>query len=130
MGAESSVKDGYMVTLPHNNNCLCNQNSHEVLFHVDKYAVCRCACGQAYVTGIDRNSIAAEYDGDNYFIERNNYLEKWGELSIHFQKIVTRIKKYKSNGAFLDVGCSVGIFLDVARQKAIEVKGVQFSKWA
>lgn len=112
------------------NNCLCGELNSTVLFVVDKYTVQKClVCGQAYVSGISLSN-SSEYDESNYFIERNKYLEKWEELSAHFQTILDKIKKYKSNGTLLDVGCSVGILLDVARQSGFVVKGVEFSRWA
>jgi len=76
------------------------------------------------------DAINFEYDENSYFTERNNYLEKWEELSAHFNNILEKIKKYKPNGTFLDVGCSVGILLDVAGHNGFEVKGVEFSRWA
>ncbi|GFE60326.1 class I SAM-dependent methyltransferase [Geobacter sp. AOG2] len=112
-------------------NCLCGNQSADFLFSVHKYTVHQCvACGQVYISGISLDSSSSEYDESDYFTERNNYLEKWGELSTHFQGILNKIKTYKSNGAFLDVGCSVGVLLDVARQNGFEVKGVEFSTWA
>jgi 2-polyprenyl-3-methyl-5-hydroxy-6-metoxy-1,4-benzoquinol methylase len=112
------------------NNCLCAKSTGEILFRVDKYAVHLCTCGQAYIKGVNLDAISTEYDESNYFTERNNYLEKWEELSVHFNSVLDKIKTYKSQGTFLDIGCSVGVLLDAARQNGFEVKGVEFSTWA
>lgn len=112
--------------------CLCNEfESYKILFSVNGKTICRCkTCGQVYVRGIDSNIVEIEYDESSYFTERNCYLEKQKELSAHFQKILDKVLLYKSNGTFLDIGCSVGLFLDAARQKGFAVKGVEVSKWA
>lgn len=112
-------------------NCLCGEQSVRFLFTSGKYSVQKClVCGQIYVSGINLISSCSEYDESRYFTERNNYLDKWEELSSHFQIILDKIKIYTSKGAVLDVGCSVGILLDVARNNGFAVKGVEFSTWA
>ena len=38
------------------------------------------------------------------------------------------IKKYKTQGSLLDIGCSVGIFLKIAKQDGWETYGLEISK--
>ena len=110
--------------------CLCSETSNVVLFEVGTQSVCRCAaCNQVYVTGINVGTVQADYDKD-YFAERNAYINRWEEFSRLFQKIIDKIIKFKPQGRLLDVGCSVGIFLDVARKNGFDVKGVEVSTWA
>jgi 2-polyprenyl-3-methyl-5-hydroxy-6-metoxy-1,4-benzoquinol methylase len=112
--------------------CICSEtDSYHVLFSADNKAVCQCnMCGQAYVKGIEHNIVQAEYDESTYFTERNCYLGRREELAGQFQAILNKAKSYVSGGTFLDIGCSVGIFLDVARQNGFSAKGVEVSTWA
>lgn len=102
-----------------------------MLFAAGEHEVLQCnRCGQVFISGIDLNVVLAEYDESHYFLELNSYVERWEELSGHFQKIVNKIRRYKAGGDFLDVGCSVGVFLDVAKKNGFNVKGVEVSGWA
>jgi len=113
------------------NRCICAETNSTVLFTAESYSVCSCiSCGQVYVKGIDLNVIKDKYNEKDYFAERNDYINRWEEFSYLFQKIVDKIIKFKPQGRLLDVGCSVGIFLDVALKNGFDVKGVEVSTWA
>ena len=45
-----------------------------------------------------------------------------------FRKRLTLIKKYKKTGKLLDIGCSTGLFLDIAKKDGWTVQGIEFSK--
>ena len=111
--------------------CICNETKNSVLFATKSYSICRCiSCGQVYVTGIDLNVIKETYNEKQYFSERNAYISRWDEFSRLFRKIIDKIIKFKPQGRLLDVGCSVGILLDVAHKNGFDVKGVEVSTWA
>ena len=112
--------------------CLCSTgDDYHVLFSADDKTVCQCnKCGQVSVRGIDKSIVEAEYDESTYFTERNNYLTQQKEIASQFQVILDRANSFKSGGTFLDIGCSIGIFLDVARHNGFDVRGVEISKWA
>ncbi len=44
--------------------------------------------------------------------------------------ILERIEKHKKAGHMLEIGCANGFFLDEARRRNWEVRGVEISKWA
>ena len=114
-----------------NSRCICLDRNCKEIFAAESYSVCRCVnCGQVYVKGIDLNAIEKKYNEKDYFAERNNYIDRWEEFSRLFQRIVEKIVIFKPHGRLLDVGCSVGIFLDVARKNGFDVKGVEVSTWA
>lgn len=46
-----------------------------------------------------------------------------------FSRNLQNLKKYKATGKLLDVGCSLGLFLDLARKDGWEIRGVEPSKW-
>jgi 2-polyprenyl-3-methyl-5-hydroxy-6-metoxy-1,4-benzoquinol methylase len=111
--------------------CICSGTDSAVLFTSGSHSICRCvSCGQVYVSGIDIDVIKEVYNEKQYFAERNAYIVRWDEFSRLFQKIIDKIIKFKPQGRLLDVGCSVGILLDVARKNGFDVKGVEVSTWA
>ncbi len=113
------------------NQCICSEVNGKELFTAESYSVCRCiSCGQVYIKGIDLTIIKEKYNEKDYFAERNDYINRWDEFSRLFQKIIDKIIKFKPQGRLLDVGCSVGIFLDVAQKNGYTVKGVEVSTWA
>jgi 2-polyprenyl-3-methyl-5-hydroxy-6-metoxy-1,4-benzoquinol methylase len=112
-------------------SCLCSETSNVVLFKVGAQSVCRClTCSQVYVTGINVDTVQTVYDKEEYFADRNAYIDRWDEFSGIFQKIIDKIIIFKPQGRLLDVGCSVGILLDVAQKNGFDVKGVEVSTWA
>lgn len=57
------------------------------------------------------------------------YMNSQGQRLHTARASLEMIKKYKKSGTLLDIGCSTGIFLDVA-QNTFEVEGIELSKWA
>jgi len=57
------------------------------------------------------------------------YLESTEQRKKTAKKVLRDILYYKSNGKLLDIGCSIGVFLDEASQY-FEVEGIEMSKWA
>lgn len=55
--------------------------------------------------------------------------EKKGRLKTS-QDIFKEISYYKKGGQFLDVGCSTGLLLQVAKEKGWEPYGIELSRWA
>jgi 2-polyprenyl-3-methyl-5-hydroxy-6-metoxy-1,4-benzoquinol methylase len=47
-----------------------------------------------------------------------------------FRKGLSLIERYKSEGKLLDVGCALGVFLHLARERGWEVYGVDISRYA
>lgn len=109
--------------------CYCGEEAYSKLYAAGDCTLVKCSgCQQVRVAAINVNK--AFYDDDHYFTERNNYIERWEEFSLHFRKIIYKVKKFKSGGTLLDIGCGVGILLDVAQRNGFEVKGIELSRWA
>lgn len=63
-------------------------------------------------------------------VEDQAYLETWEERAITFRSHLDLLKKIKSDGKILDVGCYAGIFLNEAKNAGYEVAGIEPSRWA
>lgn len=48
---------------------------------------------------------------------------------ITFDKSMDDMDKLKKGWKILDIGCSTGIFLEVAKEKGLDIYGVELSKW-
>jgi 2-polyprenyl-3-methyl-5-hydroxy-6-metoxy-1,4-benzoquinol methylase len=58
--------------------------------------------------------------------EYHDYIEDKKVIQANFQKRIDDLKKLKTNGRLLEIGCAYGFFLDLAR-KHWEVKGIDVS---
>lgn len=125
-------------------NCpVCSENDYKVLFpdilgqnppifgykwvpDIRKtYRIVRCkSCGHVYCS--PRLEDMYKYYHDTV---DEDYLEN-SDLRIHTAKrLVKTIQKFVPSGRLLDIGCSTGDFLSVARN-IYEVEGLELSKWA
>jgi len=90
-------------------------------------AKCRC-CGVAFAVVVPTIQYLREYYTEQFSDER--YWER--ELSsarpwLH-RRLLARIMRYKPSGTLLDVGCSFGFFINMARQFGYSVIGVEISE--
>ncbi len=89
----------------------------------------RCSgCGLVYVANYSPDGVS--YRGDEYFVRKNEYVQRWEEFCVLFRRILDKIERFKPRGVLLDVGAGVGILLHVARQRGFVAHGVEVSEWA
>jgi SAM-dependent methyltransferase len=83
-------------------------------------------CGLAFTLLNDDADVPA--NNESYYD-----LEKWGptyfaiqeQLKSRYYRCLGDIRKFKENGKLLDVGCSLGFFLDAARENGFDAYGVE-----
>lgn len=94
------------------------------------FQLTRCRyCGLVSTTSTPAVKVI-EYD-QKYFENTNAYLQKEAEFRGIFSHIFDLIGAYlPARGNLLDVGCGVGLLLDVARQRGYRVCGVEISPYA
>ena len=79
-------------------------------------------CGLTFASEIPDMSVTQEiYDGYG----RNDYLS---EITVkRYNELLDTFEKYRKTNKILDVGCGIGYFLYVAKQRGWEVFGTEFS---
>lgn len=89
----------------------------------------RCSSCGLVVTEDDGAGVTL-YEGDEYFVEKHGYVEKWDQFCRLFDTLLDKVVRYKSGGRFLDVGCGVGCLVSRAAERGFSAQGVEVSKWA
>lgn len=106
------------------NKCLiCNHASLESLKGYEAHFLSRCSnCGFVFATRRPTDEeLSAHYN--NY--SRNDYLSP---ITIkRYHEILDRFEAVRSTNRLLDVGCGIGYFLDVAKQRGWEVYGTEYT---
>lgn len=88
------------------------------------YQIVRCnACGLVYTNPMP--SLSSLYEG----VVDKTYLESKRQRVKTAKRNVEKVLKFKQGGKLLDIGCSIGIFLDAA-SKHFDVEGIETSRWA
>ena len=107
---------------------LCNKQDNELLYRVQGRNLVKCrTCGLIFVNPwVEEPALYAE----DYFQERNKYIERQAEFRRIFDRLLKQIGKHASGGLLLDVGCGPGLLLDVARKYGWEPMGIEISEWA
>ncbi len=120
---------------------LCRDRDFQVLYPLDGFHIIRCQrCGLVSTTlTLNRADVEGMY-GASYYQNRWDYYFKncvTNSAVTHensnirdFRKGLSLIEGYKGQGKLLDVGCALGVFLYLARERGWEVYGVDVSHYA
>lgn len=114
-----------------NKGCaVCNETKLKLVLKLSwpLYRCQNCGLVQAFPLP-SKNEVKKLYQGDYY----KNYSFYNSQIPAHrayFQKKIAQIKKYRSSGKLLDVGCAVGILLDEAKKQGFTPEGVDVSDYA
>lgn len=96
----------------------CLSKASDVILRVKGYSILKCSsCFLVYTDtapGDFKNINSSTYDS-NYV---KNYERRKDIIKARFLEKVRLIEGYKQGGSLLDVGCSLGYFLQIAQQKA------------
>lgn len=122
--------------------CICASDAYDVLYadelgdraaKVDyafsretrkTYQIVKCrGCGLVYTNPMPN------LDGQYADTVDSHILESRDQRHHAAEREIARIRRHKSGGRLLDIGCSTGFFLDVAARH-FEVEGIEPSRWA
>jgi 2-polyprenyl-3-methyl-5-hydroxy-6-metoxy-1,4-benzoquinol methylase len=100
----------------------CTNNQHG-----EYYQLVKCLnCGLKFSSPRpDADEIESGYAG----VKDEVYKEELNGRVITFQRNLENISRYKRKGSLLDIGCSIGTFLSLAKKEGWEVMGIEPSAW-
>lgn len=126
---------------------LCRQNDAKVIFpstvepgldnqpayactnegHGEYYQIIQCRkCGQRYSSPReDASTLEEEYQN----VKDEIYREEISGRIKTFERNLKNISWYKKDGNLMDVGCSMGVFLSLARDRGWNAQGIEPSFW-
>lgn len=114
---------------------LCDLDESQFLYVKDSFNIVRCKqCGLIYVNPrpsewslaeIYRQEYHRAYQGKDFVKLHEGEFKK--RL---FEERINIIQKHKKGGRILDVGCSYGYFLEVARERGWDTYGIELSQYA
>ena len=108
---------------------MCDNPDTSPYFTAGSHVFEQCAhCGLVFVANFTQEGIS--YKGDEYFVHKNEYVQRWDEFCSLFEHLVAKIMRFKRNGNFLDVGAGVGTLMHVAKKHGFATYGVEVSEWA
>jgi 2-polyprenyl-3-methyl-5-hydroxy-6-metoxy-1,4-benzoquinol methylase len=108
---------------------ICDNSTSSPYFTAGKHVFEQCTrCGLVFVANFTEEDIS--YKGNQYFVERNAYVQRWDEFCAMFEQLLFKIMHYKRQGNFLDIGAGVGALLHVAGKHGFITYGVEVSEWA
>lgn len=93
--------------------------------------IVRCQkCGLVQVNPLpSEKEVGDLYSGD-YFKNYNQYLANLPTHQAYFKKKLLQIEKKVKKGKLLDIGCALGVFLDLAKKRGWAVTGLEIFKEA
>lgn len=113
------------------NQCyFCNNKKLEIIVNLD-WPIKKCLkCRLIQVSPLPSiKEVNKLYQGD-YWKSLSAYGQQFSTHKKYFQKKISEIKKYRSTGKLLDVGCALGSLLEVAQKQGFKTEGIDISDFA
>lgn len=113
-------------------NCpICNNKSFSEWGRVGTYSIVKCmACGLGITSPFPTKEELTKSNIEIYAVEKRvqTYLSRQRYFERRYKIYIKNIQTIKKNGSLLDIGCNIGLFLNVAHQAGFTVFGVEFNK--
>jgi 2-polyprenyl-3-methyl-5-hydroxy-6-metoxy-1,4-benzoquinol methylase len=107
----------------HHNCLICTSYNLQPLKEYASAHLCKCgSCGFVFSQAIPTlEELEEHYKGYG----RNDYLSP---ITIkRYHELLDKMEPYRKTGRLLDVGCGIGYFLDVAKERGWEVYGTEYT---
>jgi SAM-dependent methyltransferase len=113
-------------------NCpLCKKADYDEWGRVGNYSILICKeCGLGITDPFPTEKELADANQEIYQVEQRikTYLSRRSYFEKRYRDNISNIKRFKHTGKLLDVGCNIGLFLNVAREEGFSVIGVELNK--
>jgi len=113
-------------------NCpLCKKAAYNEWGKVGQYSILICkGCGLGITDPFPTEKELTEANQEIYQVEQRikTYLSRRSYFEKRYRDNITNIKRFKHKGKLLDVGCNIGLFLNVAKKEGFSVIGVELNK--
>lgn len=108
---------------------LCGFNHFNVLWSEGIYEIFCCKnCGLSFLNPQSSDEEINNIYSENYYL--NNYIKYQDIRLYHFHEMAKKIEKITDKRRIIDIGCGVGYFLSVAKERGWKTKGIESSKFA
>lgn len=109
---------------------ICNETSFIEWGKVQAYSILKCSgCGIGITAPFSAKEQLLELNKGIYEVEQRIriYLSRQNEFKRRYDRYLKNIKKVKSHGKLLDIGCNIGFFIKAAQEVGFEVTGVELN---
>jgi len=110
---------------------VCNGESFSTWGNAEEYAIVACtACGLGITSPFPSGKDILASNQATYQVEQRvqTYLSRRRYFEKRYRKYLSNIKLFKQAERLLDVGCNIGLFLNVAREEGFSVTGVEVNR--
>ena len=126
-------------------NCnLCNSDNHRNLYNINDLGIVKCKnCGLMYTNPrLTKRSLFNIYQDEYYvnpkFYDKSgkfiygyaDYLKDKEDIQASFKRVFERMGHFKKPGKLLEIGCAMGFFMEMAKEKGWETHGFEVSDFA
>ena len=107
-------------------NCnLCRSDEFEAVQDIEPYKIVKCkSCGLLYLNPQPADQAIIEAYAPDY------YSAGWGKDATENKFRLKEVERFKKGAKLLDVGCGLGVFLQLAKQNGWQVSGTELSEFA
>jgi len=111
--------------------CVCGAKNYDIVLDFTKdnrsgqiIRCKRCGLSRTWPVPLTDQNIDEFYKSQEDYHDRSSQLDLWRSFGRRILKI---LKKYKISGTLLDVGCNIGIFVDLAKKNGYDAIGTDLS---
>lgn len=114
----------------HERSCpLCGSNNRRAIFRKNggTYVICE-DCNMVYLNPVFGDEELQKYYEQNNTAQASAHISENDFYTEIYKQGLTSIGKFVTQGSVLDIGCSSGLFLDIARKSEWQTYGIELNK--
>jgi len=111
---------------------ICCQQDWKHVHRVRGASISKCVqCGLLgttdFLTGVNTTQGIYETSPEHHLVYRQQYMDRRQPM---YERVMPSLERFRKTGRLLEVGCSYGYFLEVARRAGWRAEGVEISGYA